>query len=103
MGIGFFVRPWLTADTMLQLVGRYIQLMRELRMKDIYFFIYMKMEPNMFDEILNRVCPDFNRLIPTLALNFWRSCKIKYIINPCTIHITETSPYKSDPRFPPKI
>ena len=49
MGIGFFARPWLTADRMLQLVGRFIQLMREIRMTDSLFFIYMKMEPNMFD------------------------------------------------------
>ena len=34
MGIVFFARPWLTADRMLQLVGRYIQLLRELRMTD---------------------------------------------------------------------
>ena len=34
MSIGFFAHPWLTADRMLQLVGLYIQIMRELRMKD---------------------------------------------------------------------
>ena len=56
MSIGFLTRPRLTADRMLQL-GRYVQLMRELRMTDSSFFIYMRMEPSMFDEILNRVGP----------------------------------------------
>ena len=65
MGIGFFARPWFTADRMLQLVGRYIQLMRELRMTDSYCFSYMKLGPNMFDEILNRVGLEFKRLTPT--------------------------------------
>ena len=54
MGIGFLARPWLTADRMLQL-GCYVQPMRELRMTESSFFIYMRMEPNMFDEILKRV------------------------------------------------
>ena len=40
IGIGFFARLWLTADRMLQLVGRYIQLMRELRMKESYLFSF---------------------------------------------------------------
>ena len=65
MGIGFFALPWLTADRMLHLVGRYIQLMRELRMTDSSIFIYMKMDPNMFVEILNRVGLEFRRLTPT--------------------------------------
>ena len=55
MGLGFLTRPWLTADRMLQF-GRDVQLMRELRMTNSSFsFINMRMEPNMFDEILNRV------------------------------------------------
>ena len=58
MGIGIFARPWLPADRMLQLVGRYIQLMRVLRMTDSLFFIYMKMEPNS-------VSLEFKRLTPT--------------------------------------
>ena len=38
--------------------GHYDQLLRELRMEDnSSFFYYMKMEPLMFDEILNRVSP----------------------------------------------
>ena len=53
MGIGFLAHPWLTADRMQQF-GRYVQLMRELRMPDSSFFIYMRMEPIMFDKILNR-------------------------------------------------
>ena len=65
MGIGFFARPLLTADRMLQLVGRYIQRMRELWMTDSFFFIYMKKEPNRVDEILNRVGLEFKRITPT--------------------------------------
>ena len=53
----FWVRPWLSADRRLQF-GHYDQLLRELRMKDnSSFFNYMRMEPLMFDEILNRVSP----------------------------------------------
>ena len=64
MGIGFLARPWLTADRMLQL-GSYVQLMRELRMTDSSVFIYMRMEPNMFDEILNRVGLESKRVSPS--------------------------------------
>ena len=39
--------------------------MRELRMTDSSFFIYMRMEPNMFDEILNRVGLEFKSVTPT--------------------------------------
>ena len=53
-----FVRPWLTADRMLQLVGLYIKLMREIRITDSYFFIYI-------DEILHRVGIDLERIAPT--------------------------------------
>ena len=66
MGIGFLTRPWLTADRMLQL-GRYVKLMGELRMTDSSFFIYMRMEPSMFDEILNRVGPESKRVTPSKA------------------------------------
>ena len=54
MGIWFLARSWLTADRILQF-GSYVQLKRELRMGDSSFFNYMRMEPYMFDEILNRV------------------------------------------------
>ena len=66
MGIGFLTRPRLTADRLLQL-SRYVQLMRELRMTDNSFFIYMKMEPSMFDEIINRVGPESKRVTPRRA------------------------------------
>ena len=53
----FWVPPWLSADGRLQF-GHYDQLLRELRMEDNFsFFNYMRMEPLMFDEILNRVSP----------------------------------------------
>ena len=66
MGIGFLTRPWLTADIVLQL-GRYVQLLRELRMTDSSFFIYMRIEPSLFDEILNRVCLESKRVTPRKA------------------------------------
>ena len=51
----FWVRPWLYADRRLQF-GHYDQLLRELRMTDNLSFVnYMRMEPLMFDEFLNRV------------------------------------------------
>ena len=51
----FWVRPCLSTDRGLQF-GHYDQLIRELRMEDrSSFFKYMRMEPLMFDEILNRV------------------------------------------------
>ena len=64
MCMGFLASPWLTADRMLQLC-RYVQLMRELRMTDSSFFISMRMEPNMFDEIPNRVCLESKRVTPS--------------------------------------
>ena len=51
---------------MLQL-GRYVHLMRELRMIDSSFVIYMRMEPSMFDEILNRVGQESKRVTPRKA------------------------------------
>ena len=45
--------------------GPFVQLMGELRMADSSFFIYMVMEPNMFDEILNRVDLESKRLTST--------------------------------------
>ena len=66
MGIGFLTSPWLATDRMLQL-GGYVQLMRELRMTDSLFFIYMRKEPRLFDEILNIVGPESKRVTPRKA------------------------------------
>ena len=53
----FWVRPWLSARRRLEL-GHYHRLIRELNMEDtISFFNYLRMQPAMFDEILNRVGP----------------------------------------------
>ena len=58
----FWVRPWLSADRRLQF-GHYDQLMTELRMEDsATFFNYMRMEPRMFDEILQRVGPRIKKV-----------------------------------------
>ena len=46
--------------------GHYGQLIRELRMEDRpLFFNYMRMEPLMFEEILNRVSLESKRVTPT--------------------------------------
>ena len=51
----------LSADRRLQF-GNYDQLLIELRMEDnSSFFNYMRMEPLMFDEILNRVSPKIQK------------------------------------------
>ena len=53
----FLGRPGLSADRRLQF-GHYDQLIRALRMEDSsLFFNDMRMEPLVFDEILNRVGP----------------------------------------------
>ena len=56
-----WVRPWLAADRRLQF-GQYDQLMTELRLEDHHSFTnYLRMEPAMFDEILQRVGPSITR------------------------------------------
>ena len=40
---------------------------RELRMNDSSFVIYMRTEPSMFDETLNRVGPESKRVTPRKA------------------------------------
>ena len=57
----FWVRPCLSARRRLEL-GHYHRLMRELRMEDTTsFFNYLRMQPAMFDEILNRVGPRIHK------------------------------------------
>ena len=41
---------------------------RELRMTDSSFVIYMRMEPSLFDETLNRVGPESKRVTPRKAV-----------------------------------
>ena len=56
-----WVRPWLSADRRLQF-GHYDQLMEELRMEDTQsFFNFVRMSPELFDEILHRVSPRISR------------------------------------------
>ena len=51
----FWVRQWVSADRRLHF-GHYDHLIRELRVKDgSSFFNYIRLEPLMIDEILNRV------------------------------------------------
>ncbi|XP_070184609.1 putative nuclease HARBI1 [Littorina saxatilis] len=53
----FWVRPWLTAQRRL-MYGHFHCLMRELRIEDTAsFFNFMRMEPQMFDELVDRLSP----------------------------------------------
>ncbi|XP_063442822.1 putative nuclease HARBI1 [Mytilus trossulus] len=57
----WWVRPWLTQERRL-MFGHYDRLMQELRMEDQQsFFNFLRMPPEMFDEILNRVGPRIQR------------------------------------------
>ena len=59
MGFGFLARPWLTSDRRLQF-GRHIQLKA-----DSSFPNYIRMEPKIFDEILNRFGLESERVTST--------------------------------------
>ncbi len=53
----FQTRPWLTEERR-RLYGHYTRLMEELRLEDPQaFFNYLRMEPGMFDELVQRVGP----------------------------------------------
>jgi len=53
----FQTRPWL-AEERRRLYGHYARLMEELRVEDPQsFFNYLRMEPAMFDELVQRVGP----------------------------------------------
>ena len=53
----FWVRPWLAAPRRL-IYGHYHCLMRELRIEDTAsFFNFMRMDPQMFDELVERLSP----------------------------------------------
>jgi len=53
----FQTRPWL-AEKRRRLYGHYARLMEELRVEDPRsFFNYLRMEPAMFDELVQRVGP----------------------------------------------
>lgn len=57
----FWVRPWLTATRRLA-HGHYHRLMQELRMEDTSSFVnFMRMEPQMFDELVARLSPRISR------------------------------------------
>lgn len=57
----FWVRPWLAASRRLT-HGHYHRLMRELRLEDTASFInFMRMEPQMFDELVARVSTRITR------------------------------------------
>ena len=58
----FWVRSWLIHERRLQF-GHYDRLMAELRMEDTSsFFNYLRMEPLMFDELLQRVGPRIQKI-----------------------------------------
>ena len=56
-----WVRPWLSAPRRL-IYGHYHCLMRELRIEDTAsFFNFMRMDPQMFDELVERLSPRITR------------------------------------------
>ena len=57
------MRPWLSAERRLQFGHLYDKLLAELRMEDQQsFFNFLRMPPEMFDELLNRVGPRIRKL-----------------------------------------
>ena len=57
-----WVRPWLSAERRLQF-GHYDRLLAELRMEDQKsFFNFLRMPPEMFDELLNRIAPRIRKM-----------------------------------------
>ena len=61
------MRPWLSADRRHQL-GHYSQLLnRELRCEDVSSYAnYVRMPPDLFDEILERITPSIEKQITRL-------------------------------------
>ena len=58
---GWWVRPWLTPARRLE-YGHYNRLMQELRVEDENSFTnYVRMPPQMFDELLQRITPVIQR------------------------------------------
>ena len=58
----YWVRPWLSAKRRLKF-GHYDRLMAELGMEDQQsFFNFLKMPPQLFDELLNRVGPRCHKM-----------------------------------------
>ena len=56
------MRPWLSAERRLQF-GHYDRLLAELRMEDQQsFFNFLKMPPEMFDELLNIIAPRIRKM-----------------------------------------
>ena len=56
------VRPWLSAERRLQF-GHYDRLLAELRIENQQsFFNFLRMPPEMFDELLNRVWPRIRKM-----------------------------------------
>ena len=56
-----WVRRWLSMERRLQ-YGQYGRLMAELRMEDVHSFLnFLRMKPQIFDELLNRVGPQIQK------------------------------------------
>ena len=75
-----WVRPWLSAERKLQF-NHYDRLLEELRMEDQQsFFNFLRMPPEMFDELLNRVGPRIRRVDTRLRKALETRLKLTFTI-----------------------
>ena len=77
-----WVRRWLSAERRLQ-YGQYERLMAELRMEDVHsLFTFLRMQPEMFDKLLNSVGPIGLKVKRTTRYgeNLWNQVYIKLAI-----------------------
>ena len=101
-----WVRPWLSAERRLQF-GHYDRLLVELRMEDQQsFFNFLRMPPEMFDELLNRVGPRIRKMDThyrkalepgmKLAIDTWH---LVTSIRPCSMSSELPATQSSPPCF----
>jgi len=70
-------RPWL-AEERRRVCGHYARLMDELRVEDPQsFYNYLRMEPAMFDKLLQRVGPRIEKILPRMrSESYWNAVRI---------------------------
>lgn len=87
----WWVRPWLDADRRLN-YGHYNRLMEELRLEDCESFRnFLRVEPAMFDELLNRIGPRI-----TKQNTFYRKSLDPGLKLACTLrHLATGNSYRS--------
>lgn len=87
----WWVRPWLTIERRLH-YGQYETLMQELRAEDVGSFKrYLRITPDMFDEILQRVSPVIQKKIQGLGMRFLRDLNW-LLLSDIWLQVTHTFP-----------